>query len=467
MTVFLDTYEGFTDLDNDGIPNYLDLDSDNDGITDVVEAGGSDPDGDGFPGTYPGTGNRPPVDANGLPTDVPTGTGLVPTDFDGDGVYDFLDLDSDNDGIADVIEAGGIDPDGDGEYGAGQALDIDADGLPDAVDPFNNNGSGSFVAGTPLPNADTDGDGNKNTLDRDSDNDGISDVVEAGGTDPDNDGVIGTGPITDTDGDGWSNIADKENGGVQLPVPNTDGSGLPNYLDLDSDNDGLTDVFEAGGSDPDNNGQIGTGTGAAITDTDNDGLADLVEGTALSLTDTDGDTKPNYIDIDADNDGIVDNIESQSTAGYIAYSDTDTDGDGLTDPYDNSPSFGGNGLTPVNLDGTDAPDYLDLDTDNDGKADRLEGWDTNGNGIIDGTESTYVGTTDTDGDGLLDEYDTVSGISTPNNPSNATTPASYPDQNVGGDRDWRDIPPVATNDNDTFVGGTTITVDVLANRYIR
>ena len=35
----LDTDEGESDLDGDGIPNSFDLDSDNDGCLDVVEAG--------------------------------------------------------------------------------------------------------------------------------------------------------------------------------------------------------------------------------------------------------------------------------------------------------------------------------------------------------------------------------------------------------------------------------------------
>ena len=48
------------DTDNDGIPDYLDLDSDGDGCNDVVEAGGADPNGDGILGDLPTI-----VDANG------------------------------------------------------------------------------------------------------------------------------------------------------------------------------------------------------------------------------------------------------------------------------------------------------------------------------------------------------------------------------------------------------------------
>ena len=49
----VDTLETDDDFDNDGIPNHYDLDSDGDGCFDVVEAGFSDPDGDGILCTSP------------------------------------------------------------------------------------------------------------------------------------------------------------------------------------------------------------------------------------------------------------------------------------------------------------------------------------------------------------------------------------------------------------------------------
>ncbi len=51
------------DADADGIPNHLDLDSDGDGCSDTLEAGHSDPDGDGILGTSPVT-----VDSEGRVT---------------------------------------------------------------------------------------------------------------------------------------------------------------------------------------------------------------------------------------------------------------------------------------------------------------------------------------------------------------------------------------------------------------
>jgi len=128
-----------------------------------------------------------------------------------------------------------------------------------------------------------------------------------------------------------------------------------------------------------------------------------------SLPDTDGDGIANYLDIDSDDDGIADNIEAQTTAGYIAPSGsgaamTDLNGDGLDDNY------GPNGLTPVNTDGgtppaattiaaDTTPDYLDTDSDGDGITDTVE----SGLGVI----QVAPGDADTDGDGLKDAYEAV------------------------------------------------------------
>ncbi|KAB1157307.1 hypothetical protein F7018_10275 [Tenacibaculum aiptasiae] len=86
--------------------------------------------------------------------------------------------------------------------------------------------------------------------------------------------------------------------------------------------------------------------------------------------DPDGDGIPNHLDLDSDGDGIADNVEAQTTAGYIAPNAdspaTYTANNGLNSAY-----LGG--LTPVNTDGTDDPDYLDLDSDNQEGGDSVEG----------------------------------------------------------------------------------------------
>ncbi len=85
--------EGYSDRDLDGIPNYLDTDSDGDGLSDTDEAG-NDP--------------------------------SLPRNSDADDTPDFLDLDSDNDGLADEVEA---------SYGADPlSKDSDNDGVDDLTE---------------------------------------------------------------------------------------------------------------------------------------------------------------------------------------------------------------------------------------------------------------------------------------------------------------------------------------------
>ena len=103
------------DTDGDGIADHLDLDSNNDGITDNVEAQTT-------AGYIAPTGIN--TDGDGL-DDAYEGAGLTPVDTDGDEIADYLDTDSDNDGIADVDEAG---------HGISQAaIDASADTDGDAL----------------------------------------------------------------------------------------------------------------------------------------------------------------------------------------------------------------------------------------------------------------------------------------------------------------------------------------------
>jgi hypothetical protein len=144
--------------------------------------------------------------------------------------------------------------------------------------------------------------------------------------------------------------------------------------------------------------------------------------------DTDGDGFIDCNDLDSDNDGIPDNVEAQTTTGYIAPSGvgtgiTDADNDGIDDNY-------AGGLTPVNTDGLDEADYLDSDSDNDGMPDIEENGDS---------DNTTAGT-DTDGDGLDDNFDTVVGFDVNDNINNPSTdlPDTDNDLNTGSDVDYRD-----------------------------
>ncbi|WP_347174382.1 T9SS type A sorting domain-containing protein [Polaribacter uvawellassae] len=643
-----------TDTDSDGIPDYLDLDSDNDGIPDVIEAGGTDAnrDGmaDGVAGTTPTTNGVPSSAGTGLtlvdsdndgipnhldidadndgipdniegqsssgyipPSGVATGItdannngvddnyesgaiiGLNPPDTDSDGTLDYLDSDSDNDGILDIEENGdanntlaGSDTDGDG-------LDDNFDDNDDSsITGFTVNdgvGAGDKITNTTNLKAafgdednnfpgtgdldyrdfkDSDDDGIADFYDLDDDNDGILDVDESynctlvssmntvavniinGNTQSltlngekgfgfdvvllDNSfsitvngvqlAINGTSPyINDfnfqsphnvqfTDGDRYGvggvsevwNLSEANpstpiirflynandetlemygskttNGvlqpmeliggltlnsipwnttssntivigqavvgptnlkgtiyGVNLVTPctdiDTDGDGIPNRLDLDSDNDGITDVIEAGGTDVDNDGKA---DGAVGTSSTTNGIPSSA-GTGLTIIDTDSDDIPDFLDIDSDNDGIPDNVEAQSSRGYILPSGvgtsmTDANNNGVDDNYENGAIVG---LTPIDFDGDTTPDYLDSDSDNDAINDISE----NGN-----VNNTLSGT-DTDGDGLDDNFDdvddsSISGSTVNDNhnpPSVSTLGDDDSDYNTIGDFDYRD-----------------------------
>ena len=388
-----------SDSDGDGVPNYFDLDSDNDGITDYIEGGGTnDNDGNGQPGD--GVLDATEVNSVGIPLDVSpdvliTGTNttsnLALPNTDNDLVRDFLDKDSDNDGIVDAIEAGGTDSDGDGEFGSGTANDIDSDGLADAIDPYDDrdgNVDTALNGGNKLPLTNSDTDSIPNHLDLDSDNDGIPDNVEAQTTI----GYIAPSG-TDTDKDGLDDNYDTTNSGTAISPVNTDGTDNLDYLDLDSDNDLINDIVESGNAsldtdgDGDTDGTVGVnGLDNTLESTDNyidvngsldntqtdnfaDEDADVNSGGDVDyrdILDADGDGVADAIDLDDDNDGILDTAESPSGVNP----DADADNDGIQNFKD--PSFAGfvdsnndgiNDNFDFDLDGL--PNHQDTDSDND------------------------------------------------------------------------------------------------------
>ena len=189
---------------------------------------------------------------------------------------------------------------------------------------------------------DTDFDGVIDTRDVDDDNDGITDAVELCGVGATNFSCLGSTPLTsdparDADGDGIDNYVDAQfcalNANNVCATLDFDGDGIPNHLDLDSDNDGILDAIEANnGLAPTNylNGVINSTVGP-------NGMPNSAEtgiNTGISnfpLTNTDNQSNPDFLDIDADNDGIIDIIEAQSTFAYAAPSGIDTDKDGVDD----------------------------------------------------------------------------------------------------------------------------------------
>lgn len=261
-------------------------------------------------------------------------------DSDGDGIPDYLDIDSDNDGIPDWIEACALAVD---ECPVPTGIDGDFDGIDDAFDPASEGMSLEDLA-------DTDGDGTPDFQDIDSDNDGILDEIENTDDrdgdnignwrdlDSDADGILDhleayTDAIlpafsnTDSNGDGLDDAFDSQLGGLDAPLPDTDEDGMPDYFDLDSDADGISDYTEACPNPP------AACPIASNEDTDGDGLDDAFDtdngGFALPVPDTDGDGTRDFRDNDSDDDGITDNEECPDGAPC-----PDTDGDGVPDVLD-------------------------------------------------------------------------------------------------------------------------------------
>ncbi len=372
------------DTDNDNVPDYKDLDSDDDLILDIIENNKQkiliDFDEDGIANT-----RDLDSDEDGIIDFLET-----EYDFDQDGIGNFLDLDTDNDGISDSIETA-IDIDGD-LIGNWLDLDSDNDGILDEIEgqiDTDNDGYGNWIdsdADNDLiidsieGEDDTDGDGILDYLDNDSDNDEIPDLVEG-------QPFLNNLPA-DTDNDGEFDYRDSDSDNDLIfdliegypNQPDLDGDGIPDYRDNDSDGDGISDFLETS-KDTDGDGIID----ARDMDADGDGIPDLIE----TYADLDGDGTPNCLDLDSDDDGINDVWEAGGD---------DTSGTGLL--------FDGSILTPPDTDGDGILDPYDIDSDNDGIYDIEESYlyyiDENNDGRNDGF--------DTDKDGIKDIADGYNGV---------------------------------------------------------
>lgn len=425
ITVFIMACPDIDD-DNDGIPDYVELnnpvalqDANSNGVpnwNDASYPGYVDNNADGFNDNFDPSADS---DNDGIPNFYDVNyPGYIDSNGDGvndnmdkdlDGIPNHLDLDSDNDGIPDTVESYGVDANGDGLID--NYVDTDNDGFSQNVDANNTGVAGSNVG---LGAQDFDGDGVPNYLDTDSDNDGIPDVAEVFGTDISNIGRLTN--FVDANSDGLSDnnvnatallktgsdISPVDGRADNFPNKNLDRDFRPNPYDLDSDGDGIVDVIEAGLPDVNLNGIV-DGTIAV-----NGWSTSVSSMPSLTLRNTDSNGNPDYLDIDSDDDGIPDNIEGMSTAGYLLPTTTDADGDGLMSPYDNSASFGGSGIFVYDHDGDGTPDYRDLDTDGDGSPDVVEGNDWNFNGW--GDEDVSLTGLDTDGDGLDNRFDSLTSV---------------------------------------------------------
>ncbi|MGB1249875.1 MAG: GEVED domain-containing protein [Candidatus Promineifilaceae bacterium] len=172
-----------------------------------------------------------------------------------------------------------------------------------------------------------------------------------------------------------------------LRIPNvtrdSDGDLIPDHIDLDDDHDGLLDTVEDANV-------------SNVCDTDEDGL-------------------PDSRDLDSDGDGLTDNIEAQSAENYIPPANKDGNQNGVDDAYESARAPL---LAPINSDLTDSPDYVDTDSNNDGQPDNIEA------GLGTG------GSVDTDGDGIVDDYDAIElatmGSSVASIQNNVSNPSALP-----------------------------------------
>jgi hypothetical protein len=142
----------------------------------------------------------------------------------------------------------------------------------------------------------------------------------------------------------------------------------------------------------------------SATNNDDDLHIDNISILGGKVIDTDNDGISNSLDIDSDNDGISDNAEAQDSATYIASTGLDDDHDGLDNAYDHDNASNhvtaSVGLTAVNTDTADNPDYTDTDSNNDGTLDiasRADGKQT--------TTASIAHKVDNDKDGLLDIFE--------------------------------------------------------------
>jgi hypothetical protein len=321
------------DTDSDGVGNNADTDDDGDGVADADDAFPLDPD-ESLDTDNDGIGNNADTDDDGdgvaddddaFPLDA-----TESVDTDSDGVGNNADTDDDGDGVADADDAFPLDPD--------ESLDTDNDGIGNNAD-TDDDGDGVADSDDVFPldsteSVDTDGDGVGNNADTDDDGDGVADADDAFPLDPDesldtdNDG-IGNNADTDDDGDG---VPDNED---DLPLDptdsvDTDGDGVGNTTDEDDDGDGVPDDEDAFPLDPaESLDTDGDGIGNnADGDDDNDGIPDGADDDPLvSGLDSDGDGVADIFDefpndpanfTDSDSDGVYDFFDAAPTDPEIS-----------------------------------------------------------------------------------------------------------------------------------------------------
>jgi gliding motility-associated-like protein len=162
----------------------------------------------------------------------------------------------------------------------------------------------------------------------------------------------------------------------------SDGDGISDQLDIDSDNDGIPDAIEAQGQ---------SFIAHTSVDTNKDGLSDAHGTTGLTPIDTDADGVSDYLDLDSDNDGVYDLVESGSNAIDLNF-DGRVDGQpssfGINGLANNLETVADNGILTYTIADTNLDNiknYISLDSDGDFCFDVTEA------GFIDGNGDGFLG----------------------------------------------------------------------------
>ena len=303
----------------------------------------------------------------------PINVKITELDTDGDNIADYLDLDSDNDGIYDAVEAGHGFAHTSGRVNGA----VGTDGVPDVVQATS--GVNSGAVDYTLADSESTPDGTADYLELDADGDGCNDVLEGGFTDGDDNGLLGSGTFgsgltvdlngvvtSGTDGyttpgtdytdfntltacggvDGTVSITASILAGDNLSITVTDAdldtnpgstqTVIVTVINTTNNESETVTLTETG-----NNTGIFTGTLATtlgtIAGTDNDGTLVVQPGevaqvtyndaltvnagtanvtdNAIILEDTDSDGIADINDLDKDNDGILDSDEGLATQG--------------------------------------------------------------------------------------------------------------------------------------------------------